>query len=362
MMVYRLEAVVFSFLWVGLCLLPAFSEGIPNNPSSIQGQGPDGSLYTIQAGLHGEIYPVFANYASFQTSSQRRFGVITITISNPAPAFLRRTISVQIPGWSDQEMQAAELEGGATRTLVFAPTFLPRFYRNREIVAATANISVADMNGGPAYQTTVPVRLRSCEDIFWGEDFQYARFIASWVTPHDSLVESLLARARQYTADRRLPGYEDWKTSSRQEMETYREARAIFTALQRSSLSYVKSSLTLGEHARWSERVRLPRVSLSNGSANCIDAAVLYASLFENLGMDAEVVLVPGHAYAGVRVAATSGTFLLIDAALTGRSTFEAAVASAQRGISRLQSSSVIEIKISQARAEGIYPFPSPAQ
>ena len=362
MMVYRLAAVAFSLLGAGLCFLPAYSEGIPDNPWNIQGQGPDGSRYSIQAGLQGEIFPVFASYASFQATSQRRFGVITVTISNPSPATLRRTISVQIPGWSDQEIQAAELEAGATRTLVFAPTFLPRFYRNREIVAATANISVADVSGQLTYQTTAPVRLRSCEDIFWGEDFQYARFIASWVTPHDPLVESLLARARQYTPDRRLPGYEDWKTPSRQEMETYSEARAIFIALQRSRLSYVKSSLTLGEHARWSERVRLPRVSLSNGSANCIDAAVLYASLFENLGMDAEVVLVPGHAYAGVRLAATSGNFLLIDAALTGRSTFEAAVASAERGMSRLRPSSVIEIKIPQARAEGIYPLPSPAQ
>src|SRR5262249_39569322 len=236
------------------------------------------------------------------------------------------------------------------------------FYRNREIVAATANVSVVDMTGRLAYQTTVPVRLRSCEDIFWGDDFQYAPFIASWVTPHEGLVESLLARAKQYIADRRLPGYEDWKAVSRQEMETYREAKAIFTALQRSSLSYVKSSRTLGENARWSERVRLPRASLSNGSANCIDAAVLYASLFENLGMEAEVVLVPGHAYAGVRTAAASGKFLLIDAALTGRSTFEAAVVSAQRGMSRVPHSSVIEIKIPQARAEGIYPLPSPAQ
>src|SRR5260370_1287543 len=132
---------------------------------------------------------------------------------------------------------------------------------------------------------------------------------------------------------RRLPGFEDWKTAGEQEVETHRAARAIFIALQRSGLSYVKSSLTLGDHGSLSERVRMPRVSLGNGSANCIDAAVLYASLFENLGMEAEVIVVPGHAYAGVRVAAASDSFLLIDAALTGRSTFEAAVASAQRGL-----------------------------
>src|SRR5260370_10604260 len=281
---------------VAVCSLfspSAFPEIPPGAPDSVHGQAGDGSLYAIQAGLQGEIYPVFANYASLQRQDQRRFAVVRVTVTNPTPASLRPTVSVQIPGWSDQEIQVAELEPGATRTLMFAPTFLPRFYENREIVAATASVAVADAAGRMTYQTTVPVRLRSGEDVFWGDDFQNASFIAPGVTPHDSLVETILGRAKTYTPDRRLPGYEDWKRASEQEVETYREARAIFTALQRSGLSYVKSSLTLGDHGSLSERVRMPRVSLGNGSANCIDAAVLYASLFENMGIEAEVIVAP---------------------------------------------------------------------
>jgi len=102
----------------------------------------------------------------------------------------------------------------------------------------------------------------------------------------------------------------------------------------------------------------MPRASLRDSSANCIDAAVMYASLFENLGMDPEVIVVPGHAYVGVRVAQGSSTFLLIDAALTGRATFEAAVASAEAGMARHKSSAITQIVISQARAAGIYPMP----
>ena len=216
-----------------------------------------------------------------------------------------------------------QIDPGATRTVVFAPAFLPRLYQNHEITAATAQVTITDPASNSSYETTVPVRLRSAEDMFWGNGFKYASFIASWVTPHDRNVESVLARAKAYTADHRLPGYETWKTAAQQEQETYREARAIFNALQRTGLSYVKSSATLGDHKGVSERVRMPRVSLAQSSANCIDAAVMYASLFENLGMDASIVIVPGHAYAGVRVAEGSSKFLLIDVALTGRSTFE---------------------------------------
>ena len=314
--------------------------------------------YKIQAGIDGEIYPVFANYASLQREGERTFGVVSVTISNSTQKLLRRQVSVKIPGWSDEEIQTVDLMPGVARTLVFAPAFLPRLYQNHEIIAAAAHVSISDAAANIVYQTTAPVRLRSAEDIFWGHDFKYAPFIASWITPHDRMVESVLAQAKTFTADHRLPGYEDWKTAAQQEEATYRQARAIFTALQRSGLSYVKSSFTLGDHKGVSERVRMPHVSLTQNSANCIDAAVMYASLFENLGMDSTVVIVPGHAYAGVRVAQGSSKFLMIDVALTGRTTFETAVASAEAGMAKHAPASVTRVMVEQARSAGIYPMP----
>jgi hypothetical protein len=314
--------------------------------------------YKIQAGLDGEIYPVFANYASLQKQNERSFAVVSVNISNSTDTTLRERIAVKVPGWSDQEIQMVELRAGATHTYLFAPTFLPRFYQNHEIAAATAQVSVTDLAGRSVYETTLPVRIRSAEDMYWGSNFKYAPFIASWVTPHDLKVEAVLGRAAALVPDHRLPGYEDWKNAAQQEQETYREAQAIFIALKRLGLSYVKSSFTLGDHKDLSERVRMPRVSLGHNSANCIDAAVMYASLFENLGMDATVTIVPGHAYAGVRVARGSQKFLFIDVALTGRATFEVAIASAQRGLARYNASSVTRVLIQQARDSGIYPMP----
>lgn len=314
--------------------------------------------YKIQAGLDGEIYPVFANYASLQKQNERSFAVVSVTVSNPTDTSLRQRIAVKVAGWSDQEIQMIELPAGATHTYLFAPTFLPRFYQNHEIAGATAQVTVTDLAGWSVYETTLPVRVRSAEDMYWGSNFKYAPFIASWVTPHDMKVEAVLGHAAALVPNHRLPGYEDWKDAAQQEQETWREAQAIFISLKRLGLSYVKSSVTLGDHQDLSERVRMPRVSLGHNSANCIDAAVMYASLFENLGMDATVTIVPGHAYAGVRVARGSQKFLYIDVALTGRATFEAAVASAQRGLARQNASSVTRVLIQQARNSGIYPLP----
>src|SRR5207248_4218799 len=70
-------------------------------------------------------------------------------------------------------------------------------------------------------------------------------------------------------------------------------------------------------------------------SSDLIDAAVMFASMFENLAMDPIVVLVPGHAYVGVRVAKNSERYLFIDAAMMGRSTFESAVRSEERRVGK---------------------------
>src|SRR6185312_7087374 len=125
--------------------------------------------YKIQAGIDGEIYPVFANYASLQRQTDRTFGVVSVTISNPRAVSIEQRVSVQVPGWSDEEIQTVEIPAGAVRTLVVAPAFLPRLYQNHEIVAATAHINISDPASGHAYASTVPVRLRSAEDLFWGK-------------------------------------------------------------------------------------------------------------------------------------------------------------------------------------------------
>ena len=316
--------------------------------------------YSIQVGLDGEIYPVFAHYSSMQSPQDRTWGTVTVKITNHGESVLRERLSVRLRGWSDEEMQTAELNAGETRTYVFAPIFLPRLYNNREILPATVTVTATDLSGRVLYQGTAPARIRSVDDMYWGNNFKYARFIASWVTPHDPAVEEVLSRAKEFMTGRRLPGYEPWKNTAEQQQSTLEQARAIYRALQEKGVSYVKSSITFGSHAAWSERVRMPYESLQSISANCIDGVVMYASLFENLGMDPVVVLVPGHAYVAVRMAENSDRYLYIDTALTGRASFETAVETADQGLKKLAANDVTRILLPDARNAGVYPMPSP--
>jgi hypothetical protein len=317
--------------------------------------------YEVTAGLDGEIFPFFANFASLQKASERTWGTVAVTITNSSINPLRARLTVEVPGWSDQEIQLAQMAAGVKRTFVFAPTFLPRFYANNEIIAATVVVRATDAAGRTLFTTTAPVRLRAAGDIHWGSKFKYAQFIASWVTPHDARIEQILSRAKELMPGRRLPGYEPWKSDELQERSTRAQARAIYKALQDRGVSYVKSSLTFGNDPTITQRIRMPRESLRYISANCIDGVVMYASLFENLDMDPVVVLVPGHAYVGVPVAKGSNRYLYLDTALTGRATFDAAVEAADKGMATYKPHQVIRINIAEARRAGIYPMPDPA-
>jgi hypothetical protein len=349
---------LLSLMMVLPCAAAVVEANRPDATTNVKARGTE-VTYQVDAGIHGDIFPAFANFNSFQQPTQRLTGTVTVTASNPTDRLVRDRIEVQIPGWSEQEIQYVRLGAGQVRKLFFAPTFHDRLFRNREIVAATATVSVSDMGGRQVYATTVPVRLRSADDMYWGKDFEFASFIASWVTPHDPRVEQILSRAKEFMPGRRLRGYEE-ANQTIQELSTRAQARAVYRALQRAGVSYVSSSVTFGAHANAdvTERVRMPGESLRQASANCIDGVVLYASIFENLGLDPVVVLIPGHAYVGVRLAEGSSHFLYLDTALTGRATFERAVRAANVGIAKYRASQIMHISIQEARDAGIYPMP----
>jgi hypothetical protein len=356
----------YNLLWLSIALLilpscraRAGEGGLDHPDPKLAHPATPTTFYKVQAGIDGEIFPVFANYASLFSQDQRSFATVSVTITNSGKENLRQRVAVQLMGWSDEEIQLSDVAPGGQHTLSFAPTFLTRFYNNHEIIAATVHVTFSDLSGTKKLdEITLPVHLRSAEDIDWGHGFKYAPFIASWVTPHDAMIEKALTEAKNLTPDHRLPGYENWKAPAEQEQETYLEAKAIYNAVKKMGLSYVKSSATLGLSKGTTERVRMPRVTLGRSSGNCIDMAVLYASLFENLGMDASVVIVPGHAYVGVRVAQGADQFLFIDGALTGRSSFQVAVLSARTGLAKQPGSAMTKVLIEDARAAGIYPLP----
>ena len=209
------------------------------------------------------------------------------------------------------------------------------------------------------YDETRPVYLHAASDFFWGDRLVNAQFIARWVTPHDPAVLQLVSLARKYAPRGRLAGYELAGNSvPAVAAQVATEARAVFIAMEQLGVSYVDSAATFGNYTSNTERVRLPRETLSMNGANCIDMSVAFASAMENLGLEPVIVLVPGHAFSGVRLGPGSSRILYLDLTVMADGSYDAAERRAQNWLQKTSKAHVNLIDIATARAHRIYPMP----
>jgi len=204
------------------------------------------------------------------------------------------------------------------------------------------------------YEETKNINIRAADEMIWSASKPYdlAFFIAFWVTPKDPAVEQILSIAKEKLPDRSLHGYQRGNPE-----DVMRQVEAIFYAVRDIGISYVSSTVDFGRIG-FSQRVRLPRESVKQKAANCIDGAVLFASLFENIGLEPVIMLLPGHAIVGVKGAPGSGRAIFIETTLIGRPEFtfnDAVEAGGARFDACRGSKEVISIK--KARKEGLYPL-----
>jgi hypothetical protein len=81
--------------------------------------------------------------------------------------------------------------------------------------------------------------------------------------------------------------------------------------------------------------VCLPRESLADREANCIDGTVLVASLLEAMSMSPAIVIVPGHAFVGWETSPGSGEWRHLETTMIGTAPFEEACLSGERTAER---------------------------
>ena len=109
------------------------------------------------------------------------------------------------------------------------------------------------------------------------------------VVPRDGPVaKAMLSKNRIFTID----GYQSEEGPSRM-------MRAAFDAVRGLNLSYVSDVSTLRDEGYY-QRVRTPAKVLQDGSGNCIEFSILFASMFETMGLEPVVVFPPGHAIVGI--------------------------------------------------------------
>jgi hypothetical protein len=366
----RLLAVLFAFTTLLFAAALAGSwyyvyqyvsqEGAPPPPALPQAMhpaaGPVSPLqinYKLDLPGRGEIFPALtagrpADY----------WPVAVLTISNASDRPVAQTVEAQIPGWSGRAQHSLIIGPHSTQNLRISPELLPRAFANQEFRRATLEVRVSGPQDPEHYFQERPVFLHSAYDLYWGKSFSNAQFIARWVTPHDPAVLRLVAQARRYIRNGRMPGYGGSERMN-VEPQVRAQAAAIIQALKHSGVSYVTSIYTFGDFSSEAQRIRLPQETLTLDTANCIDVSVAFASAIENLGMDPAIVLVPGHAFAGVRLGPEAQDWLYLDLTVLPRGTFQQALARAEHWLKKTPPNQVLMVDVAAARALRIYPIPS---
>jgi len=364
----RVLAVVFLLTTVGstgtlvwgwhfvrkLTLVPIAEPALPEKMRPVTAPAsPLQVQYQLSLPGRGEIFPALAG-----AKASDYWPVAVLSIANTASKPVLQVITAEVRGWTVELRQTAVIGPNEVRTFDLTPELLPRAYDNGEIQQASLRVEVQDPSSGHTFAQQRPVFLHAASDLYWGPKFANAQLLARWVTPHDQSVLQLVARAERTIPGGRMRGYNQVPGIS-VEHQVRQQAQAVFTALKQSRISYVSSIYTFGNYPGETQRIRLPRETLGLSNANCIDVSVAFASAMENLGMQPVVIIVPGHAFTGVRLEPNSSRILYLDLTVLPDGKFSAAQKRAEDWMKNTASDEVLTVDVGAARSLGIYPMPT---
>jgi hypothetical protein len=258
--------------------------------------------------------------------------LIEITVENGDAGKRRRLrITSQIVGYSADAIDTIELDTrnkeGSTRTVSQLPTLFPEHIHSvHELTRATVTVLVEEIGGAIETHETLPIWLLArnaaplaVRDPVTGGWSDLSRYFGAFVTPNRYEVISFLRTAADKHPEHKLAGYQS---------DVSLQARAIFDALKdESQIVYVNSLIAFNpdESAR-GQRVRLPRETLAERQANCIDGTLLFASLLEAISINPAIVIVPGHAFVGWETGQNSNAWDYLETTMIDTNQFSEAV------------------------------------
>jgi len=183
-------------------------------------------------------------------------------------------------------------------------------------------------------------------------------YLGAFVTPNAPAVMEFLPAVVANHPDKRLVGYQVDET------EVARQVQAVFEALKASGTKYVNSVIEFTpEPGSANQRVRLPRESLRNTSANCIDGTVLVASLLEAISLHPAIVIVPGHAFVAWETFRNSGSWRYLETTMIPTHSFADACKRAETSAEKWQAEAATtpglwkRLALRTLRAQGITPL-----
>ncbi len=251
---------------------------------------------------HQNAFPVLRSLQVENPDPKQRIGDLVLTLQSN-PAFIREKV------WRVDRVAPEGLISIKDRDLEVDGEFLLKL---ADSVRGNVTFGLRNTEGVLA-ELVKPIELLAYNE--WGGAGFMPELLAAFSMPNDPAVDRILRNAskvlRRAGRDDRIDGYQ-----SRSRERVWEIAAAIYSAIANLGLTYAAPPASFERNG---QKIRLPTQILENRVATCLDTAMLFASAFEQAGLNPIVALPQGHALAGVWLQPEDLSAIVIDEAETLR-------------------------------------------
>jgi hypothetical protein len=245
---------------------------------------------------------------------------VDVEITNNSSEKIRAKVEAQIMNFTDASYQTVDIPASQKITVSLTPPLMPNALDTlSEQKRTNFHIKVTYIESGEeklVFEDTQSVTMLAKRDmVLWMQNFDFRDNIAAWVTPNDPSMDQFFSVAKKYMPGGTFAGYSEDEEGVLNQLE-----KIYYTLKKEYKISYLSTPnfriYNNGEEVI--QRIRFPSETLKGGTGNCIETAVLFASIFESLGMNAVIILRPRHAYVGVETQNGSGYYYFIETTMLG--------------------------------------------
>lgn len=233
-------------------------------------------------------------------------------IENPTSEPVTILLVCEILNYSNQSRTTCDIEPGQTQTIPLKVTFKDPSVRTLNRVTDTDIRYQVILQPGANEQVlidrTEQVRLLPLNNFLMARVdplsnrlSNFTWLIAAWVNKDAAGIADIRRRAAAKIANFGSP----LSPGVVGRNEARMRVAALYEALQEERIFYSDLATVFHQEAKdYVQRVRTPDESLNEKAANCLDGAVLFASLLDSSGLASGILLVPGHALVGWNLSA----------------------------------------------------------
>ena len=294
---------------------------------------------------------------------------VIATIKNDNSQSVKVVVTSEITGFTDKAIDTVDVAAHGSEVVRQNPRLTPAAIDELDSERpADLHVQVTYLDNGvqkTLLDQTKATLVTSRRDFPWSiKDMdQQADFnlLGAMVTPSDPAVENLIRAAADYDpTGSMVSGY---SSELDKDNAVYQRLADLWKAEAADyKLTYISTTISFAPGQ--SQRIRLPAEVLNQASGNCIELVLLYAAAVEALGMQPVIVLIPGHAYLGVRTDDTNDQYYFVETTMIGQETFDTALTYAGNeyddAVPHLDAGDQDYgwVSIADDRAHGILPIP----